>query len=320
MQTMWRQLSDRMAQESPIFIVGVPRCGATALRNTLSRLPCFRSREERSPETGAFQRPERIFALREPEGEALFRYMLEDAVFAEQLLRTLGPRRRWKPALWKGLVRSLGRWSDRDELRSLSWRLDGRHHVLRVYFHYAKLARRSRRLLEKTSLHVQYLDEIFATFPLAKTLMCIRNPVDVYRSLRRLSMREHPHGVGSTGHGWERIDLDEFARRYARASGIILRRWRRQPHRCQLVRYEDLALDPALVLERVCGFLGEEFDEETLITGHDIGSADVRAPDSRTSTGAESEKRSDVLGGDEVQRVERILFGEINDFGYELST
>ena len=66
--------------------------------------------------------------------------------------------------------------------------------------------------------------------------------------------------------------------------------------------------------------MGDEFDEETLITGHDIGSDDLRAPDSRTSKGEGLERRSDVLGGDEIQRIERLLFGEINDFGYELST
>ena len=94
------EIERRMAEEAAVFVAGCNRSGTTALRHTLDQHPAFRVQREmcagggarvRSPETGVFADPERVFAIRDPRGRRLLRYLLGDEGAAEAKMVFIEP-------------------------------------------------------------------------------------------------------------------------------------------------------------------------------------------------------------------------------------
>ncbi|MCZ6465121.1 MAG: sulfotransferase [Proteobacteria bacterium] len=261
-----------MATESPVFVVGLARSGTSALRTTLSALPAFASAGPRLPETRVFTQPDRIHDVFERRGRRLYTYLLRDTAAAQRMLVTLHDLP--DPAGWRRLLLRRVRGADRSAmLRGLAWRLSRRHHLVRIFFHAAREARGCQRILEKTPHHVLHLPEVFATFPRAKVILCMRHPVDGYASLRKRLERDRKAGRNPHRLRWMEVTPAEYAERYRVIAGIVSRRLRR-PGRSRLLRYEDLTADPHAALRELCDFVGEAFDEDRLLRGRPVERAE----------------------------------------------
>ena len=103
---------------------------------------------------------------------------------------------------------------------------------------------------EKTPDHLAHVPTLLRDFPRAAVLCIVRDPRDVWLSLR--------------GMPWNEDSLPEAAwtwRRYAQKSA----RWQETfPDRFREVRYEDLLVRPAHLLREVTAWLGVSFEEQML--------------------------------------------------------
>ena len=119
----------------------------------------------------------------------------------------------------------------------------GGNHGLAVA--YAAHAAGKARWVEKSPIHLLYLREVRRAFPRAPIVRIVRDPRDVALSLERV-----PWGPDSVAGGlllWRRFD--EASRRFFATDPLT-----------RTVSYERLVRDPALVLEELCEFLGEEVE------------------------------------------------------------
>jgi len=116
------------------------------------------------------------------------------------------------------------------------------------------------RWAEKTPRNISRIAEIFRCFPEARFVHVLRDGRDV-----ACSLRTHPRHRVENG---KLIPLDTW-----KPIAGCARRWRddiegSRPFwgdpRFHTVRYEDLALDPRPVLEKLMNFLGEPWDEAML--------------------------------------------------------
>jgi protein-tyrosine sulfotransferase len=116
------------------------------------------------------------------------------------------------------------------------------------------------RWAEKTPRNIGRIGEIFRCFPAARFVHVLRDGRDVACSLRTHPRHRVVDGKLVPTGTWKPIA--ECARRWVRdIEGS--RRWWGDP-RFHTVRYEDLALDPRPVLERLLAFLGEDWDDGML--------------------------------------------------------
>jgi hypothetical protein len=214
----------------PVFVIGCPRSGTTLLTLMLSS----HSRIAIPPET---------------------RFLLE--VFRQR--RTFGDLtvRRNRRRLGRALVRVKG-----TKFRHL--RLD-RRQVRRavvaspptmgsaigaVYREYARSQGKAR-WGDKRPTYFRHVDVLRELWPDAQFVHLVRDGRDCVASLKQMRWWRHgTHGAAAT---W--VHSVDCARRAAR---------RLPPDAFHEVRYEDLVADPRGELERLCAFLGEDFEEGML--------------------------------------------------------
>ena len=116
------------------------------------------------------------------------------------------------------------------------------------------------RWAEKTPRNIGRIGEIFRCFPAARFVHVLRDGRDVACSLRTHPRHKVVDGKLVPTGTWKPIA--GCARRWVRdLEGS--RRWWGDP-RFHTVRYEDLALEPRPVLERLMAFIGEDWDEGML--------------------------------------------------------
>lgn len=104
------------------------------------------------------------------------------------------------------------------------------------------------RWVEKTPGNVAHLQRIFATWPGAKAIHILRDPKDIYASLRQARK-------------WD--DPEAFAERWCAIVGGCAREKEGpgfRPERFLEIRYERLATDPEPVMREVVAFLDEPWE------------------------------------------------------------
>ena len=112
------------------------------------------------------------------------------------------------------------------------------------------LAAGKRYLVEKTPMHILYLDLIRRTIPDAKFVIMVRDGRDVTASLGRRNKGDFEAGLS----------------RWVNDTGISLaQRGRADAH---VQRYEDLVADPSATMQRICEFLGVPYVGEMLSYHH----------------------------------------------------
>jgi hypothetical protein len=103
----------------------------------------------------------------------------------------------------------------------------------------------------KSTFMIDYTDRILARFPGARLIYLTRDPRDAAASSRASVFNPfHPYFTAVLWARQQRVGLSLLDRL--------------PPQTILHVRYEDLLSDPVGVVSRVCGFLGEDFEEPML--------------------------------------------------------
>lgn len=127
-------------------------------------------------------------------------------------------------------------------------------------------ARRKQRWAEKTPKNIVFIDMLFALFPTAQFIHMIRDPRDVYCSVREKAARTTPRWADTTP---EQV-ASEWCRRIA--SGVP---WRDRPERYQEVRYDVLVTQPEATMRSLLAYLNEPWSPKVLegqtIFGSSVG-------------------------------------------------
>jgi hypothetical protein len=103
----------------------------------------------------------------------------------------------------------------------------------------------------QSGLEEQYADEMFAAYPGLKMIQMVRDPRDRYAA----SLEKWPDGKGRAGGA---------AARWSYSMAHAERNLRSHSDDYLVVRFEDLVKNTRQVMEEVCAFLGEPFEEPLL--------------------------------------------------------
>ena len=216
-------------KKEPIFIVGVPRSGTTLLRMMLNS----HSKIAIAPETHFFRF---FWANRDKYGdlkkEENFKKLWNDLVRCKyfQDLKLKDTQK---------IYRSLLNHEQRDYKNIFE----------KLCKEYAKQNNKLR-WGEKTPGHLEYLEIILSFFPSAKIIHIIRDPRDV-----ALSYKKVPWGVN---------DVFSVARLWNRYMNIFKNFKNKNKSNFLEVKYEDLVIKAKDILQTICAFIGEEFEEQML--------------------------------------------------------
>lgn len=295
-----RRTSLAERERSPVFVVGVPRSGTTALRNTLERHPRFAPRTRGTAETRVFARPERIERILEPEGAPLLEFYLDDRSEARVLLASLAQLRvPWHERLsFDPFVRA------------------GHPHRIRLFFHHARAARGVARLLEKTPAHALHLREVFCTYPRARVVACVRHPVDVYSSYRKRLSRVRERDRYRDGLEWLDAPPADFARSWRACVDAILGARERRPTQVRVIDYDALTRDPEAELRALCAFVDEPFEAGPLLEDVEVRRDEHGSPRLRARLAPNEKDWRAFLSEADAAAVERSLAEAMSRLGY----
>jgi hypothetical protein len=178
--------------------------------------------------------------------------------------------------------------------------------------------RRGKAILgEKTPAHIAYAETLLAWFPDARIVHCMRDPRAIYVSeLRRRA--EDPTSVPYRQLVRVPPALATFVLlqvTWAWAAAVHRHRTlsRRFPGRYQLLRFEDLVVDPEGTLTDLCDFLGVEFEPRVL--EQRVTSKGAMAGDSGFDAGAADRWRT-LISGRARRTIEHLLGRRLGEMGY----
>ncbi len=279
--------------DRPIFVLGCARSGTTLLQLMLHAHPRIAIPPETRFLTEAYEQRERFGDLREPANVDA----LVDWIFVD-------PKQR--------LVRDLK--LDVEEFRTRAHQVEPTlGSVLGLVLQMYAERWGKPRWGDKRPSYFKRIDALLAMFPDAQIVHLIRDGRDCVASLQRMPW----WGSGSIGamQNWLA----------AMQTGARCRRRLRDDQFFEL-RYEDLVVNPRVELQRLCDFLGEEFDEamlETSEAARDAVPKRKRRRHHRRTTHQVSDAAVGRWEGDlepwEVTLMEAVAGRELQRQGYQLT-
>lgn len=214
----------------PVFVVGVPRSGTTLLQSLLSA----HSQVYSLPETHFFSTI--LPRLGKSATERIDEETLDHAL-----------------TLLKELMDLQLSCEQQTQLAALATtgRLTGQYLFEFILDCYRPLGGERLRVIEKTPLHLEHMPEIVAVFPTAKFVHIVRDPRNAISSLLKTTFAPTRWLFWYTQYWNYALSLsDRFSQHY--------------PDSILTVRYETLVAEVSSTLERICEFLGMQFEEEMI--------------------------------------------------------
>jgi hypothetical protein len=263
--------------ERPIFIVGAPRSGTTLLRNILNRHPCLAI-------CGETQFYHWIYARRHAFGDLsqlVHRRRVVDAYLSTVCAQRLGA--------------DLSILNDKLLRQAVSYPA----FFAAILEWYAE-SQRKKRCGEKTPQHARLTETLCEWFPGARILHLVRDPRDVVASLQRKPWASH--SAVRNAQVW--LGLNQAALRS-----------NHRPDYLQ-IKYEQLVTQPERDLQRICGFLGEDYSpamleaDQTTKQNHTLRMHQQRVSQERV------DKWREQLTADQVAQVEWVTEPLLETFGY----
>jgi hypothetical protein len=247
------------AKNSPIFVVGPPRSGTTLTGRMLGThrrifVPAERNFFEkvyaRQPATGDWQK--RYLRL-------VRKHWLDDNSDAEH--RQVVAQVFAQPDLEGRLLQSTGPGQFFDLFMARQAAVAGKD-----------------RWCTQTHNDVFHIPTIFALYPDAKVVICVRHPLDFLVSYRdkwqRAARRNRVDHANRLRQLYHPVITSMFWLMNVRA---IANAVATHPGSVTLVRYEDLVGDPEAASRRLCEFVGEPFDAAMLRPGFNNSSRDIQS-------------------------------------------
>ncbi|MBX2865387.1 MAG: sulfotransferase [Leptolyngbyaceae cyanobacterium MAG.088] len=215
-----------IANEHPIFIVGMPRSGTTLLTTILSAHP----RIAISPETHflTYWVPtyHNLDFSKATDFEAFWQVLSRSKRFS---YFDIDPDKTLAAILAKGSLNNASIFA--------GW--------LETYAERCQKPRWG----EKTPLHYQHLDQLLTWFPKAQVLWMLRDPRAVAASLLKMA--------------WASNYVHIHAEQWNQSTRLYEEHWQTDP-RVKLIRYEDLIHQTDLILKEIFNFLNEDYLEGLL--------------------------------------------------------
>lgn len=269
------QLHQWCEQSKPIFIVGLARSGTSMLQVAFaqheSMFDIANCRETfiflrpRQPFTDPIHFPTRAYLKGRPNLLAL-----REWVHAHEELH--------------------GPLSEADAIRAFFWYAGNK-----VY--------PGRHPLEKTPGHLRKLELIFEIFPLARILVCSRDPVDVVASYRKRLAKAKAEGESDDRTGWLDKGVDEMIGVFERFTRLVNAAVPAHGKSMFMAPYDWLIDSPEESIRTVCAFAGMEF-EPTMIASEASGS---KAEGKSEKSHAIQRRASDahkVLTSEEIDKIQ----------------
>ncbi len=286
-----------------MFIIGEARSGTSLLYRLLQQHPSFAPPALNLVESDAVIRLATFPNLDGGNSESLRNYLLWDDQAWNRFLRLVRPLSLARPvtaALNRRLAGRLPR----------VWWLTGGAVTLRAFFTVAREARAVPRLVDKTPQNTPYARHLLLAFPQARLLYLSRHPVDVYSSYRRRSTVD-------VEASWTHLPVDQFVRRYRFMAETALRLAGHHSGATMLVRYDDLTCDVVGTFERICRFLGEAPNRESLLRDTSQEGGVAFDPHLFGAVVARTKEWSDYVSRDEAIEIESRLAPVMAELGYE---
>jgi len=241
----------------PVFIVGLPRSGTTAVHNMLGCLDshrCLKLWELHHPIPGAVQAKK--WASRWT--AALLNFGSPEQRYIHAVEHNL-PDECWRLMLNSFSTLVIASACDLKDYQS--WLLD--HDMSSAYNYYRRLIKiiqrrkPEARLILKSPEHLWHLSSVVTSFPDAKIIWTHRDPHDAiasYSSLVSLSHRAlfeqcNLHKIGQAATEIYRIGLDR---------AMAFRQTQQHHDRFLDLHCNDIATNPLTVIETICSFLGRD--------------------------------------------------------------
>jgi hypothetical protein len=138
--------------------------------------------------------------------------------------------------------------------------------LIRAFFAFAATeVYPGQRPLEKTPSHVFRLDRVFALFPNARVLACVREPSEVVDSYRYRLQRELAAGKTREACAWLDLTDTDLVRRFREVDQALRTAATKQaPGQLFQVPYAWLTADAPKALRAICRFIGESFEPAML--------------------------------------------------------
>jgi hypothetical protein len=276
--------------DRPVFVVGCPRSGTTLLTLMLSS----HSRLAIPPET-RFLLP--VFRRRKSFGD------LAEKPNRRRLARAVVRRKGTK-------FRHLGLDTERVKKEVVEGAPTLGTALAAPYRLYAA-DRGKARWGDKRPGYFRNVGVIRALFPDAQVVHLVRDPRDCVGSLKRMSWWKHGT-VGAVATWVHAVDQARAARRRLPAGSF------------HELRYEDLVADPRGELQRLCAFLGEDF-EESMLAHQDEAARLPKRQRGRWHQETQNEVGTQrvgtyvgVLTPAEIALVERVAGSRMRRFGYDV--
>jgi len=269
-QTELLEISELMQQESPVFIVGVPRSGTSLLYLTLQRHSrfcpwnCSNDSRIELTESNIFRAPYDTYLMLY---STAFEYMLHDFDCYQQFIETIQPVCSHQRSLLgkRQIYRIIPKLTFiPDTVRVSFWNAFENDLLVRSFFYYAKLARGMHRIVEKTPQHIFLLPEIKTTFPQCKLIFITRHPVDVFSSYRRRLKDALQGDTPGKSLNWLNISPQSFCKKYVSAVNIALQESASNQQGFLLIQYEDFVRNTYQALGKILGFLDEIYEPECI--------------------------------------------------------
>lgn len=274
-------------EQSPIFVVGMPRSGTTLMRFMLCAHPAISI----APETNYLNRWMRFFSHLDFTNRKHFEIFWEEFRSIE-------------------MFRAFDINPDATYDRILA---AGSHDHRTVFSCIAQeyaAGKNKQRWGEKTPKHELHLDLLLQWYPQARVFYMLRDPRAV--TLSRLGQSDTSSFVHSHAERW---------RKSARSARI----WA-EDERIQVVYYEKLVLDPEPILRKACEFLNEDFApamiDRTDVSGYVLYPRDAAGKKALPVLGklnpASLDKWRSGLSQGQVSVVQHIAGDEMRRHGYSL--
>ena len=282
------------SSDSPVFIVGMSRSGTTLL----SRMLDEHSQIAILPETWMYVVLDRLGCLKE------FSDSWQAPLFFNEVWQNLRQNRDLAAQVLAREASRAGRYRGSTAL------------ILERFGRAYARERNAKIWGEKTPAHALWLPHIRALFPEARILFMVRDPRDVLLSYD------------------DRWDKSERDTEYLASTASLLKYYMSRllrhpafpPDQIRWLRYESLVADPATELEKVCNFLGVDFEPSMLDFYHRHANVEHETSDGKHHALLKRPATTDKIGryrlamsASQIALVEQLLGEEMQALNYPLT-
>jgi hypothetical protein len=317
------EISNIMKQESPVFIMGVPRSGTTLLYKILQHHSSFKpySCKDESGvnliESSVFKTPYIDFP-KYPSDHKLIQYMLSNEDFYHQFIEST----KWielyqKLLAGKTILNKISIKLSNNKMREFLCKASLNDVCLRSFFYYAKQARGAKRIIEKTPSHIFKVPEIKTAFPNSKLIFISRHPIDVYSSFKKRKKVSEDLGIDTSKTSWLNLSVSDFCNTYLKYMKLAFRETTSsKKDSFMIVRYEDLITNPTLTLQSICSFLEEKYEEGIIPNGKELEKDWKIDPDLFGTINKSTKNWREYVNEAEAYLIEESLLDSMNQLNY----